>query len=359
MKLLVDRKVLVDALSVVSPVIVSRSSKPVLRCVRLTADAVSTIAGTDLETWASAPLAEAESADAGTACLPADLLNQIARNSASAILTIEANADKATIKGDDEQYDLYCQDPADYPPWPEIGDQSLKVPAELLDRLLGRVEHAAATESTRYALNGVLLEHAGAELRAVATDGRRLAMDTAAAPGKAWRALLPTKAVKLIGRYLPAGNEQVCLRIGERHIEVESHKGSVAATLIDGQFPAYGDIVPKTADKVAHINRLQFVSALKRVAILTDSGNSGCRMTWDGDGCRLTSRTNERGEASVMLACDYKGLPLTIGFNPDYLLDGIKPLDAEIVTFEMTQANRPGVVKAGGFTYLVMPVNLG
>jgi DNA polymerase III subunit beta len=377
MKVLINRAALVEALGLASSVVLSRTPKPVLTCVKLVAGTGSggtgaktlTVVATDMELALQYTLTQVDIATPGVALIPAGKLSEIVNNSPDDTLTLDTNQDTTVIKGSDAQYKVFGYNPEEFPPVSSFdGTPDFSLTAGSLRQLLDRTRFAAAREMTRYAINGVLFEKKGKKLSLVATDGHRLAQtkdDTIAEGGKDVSAVVPIKAINLIERLLTDPEQTVALQFKENKlfVQISSETGGVSATmstsLVEGTFPPYGDVIPKDSDKKVTLNRERFFSAVRRAALLTNEESKGVRLAFSSGTLSISSRAPEMGEAKIDLPIEYTGDAIEIGFNPTYLLDALKVADQETVTFEMKTPNKPGLLKSGpGFLYVVMPVNL-
>ncbi|HVX83586.1 MAG TPA: DNA polymerase III subunit beta [Phycisphaerae bacterium] len=380
MKLLVNRAALVEALGLASSVVLARTPKPVLTCVKLIANSTGggpktlTVVATDMELALQYTLTQVDIATPGVALIPAGKLSEIVNNSPDDTLTLETNADTTVIKGSDAHYKVFGYNPEEFPPVSSFdGEPDFSLSAGSLRTLLDRTRFAAAREMTRYAINGVLFEKKGKKLSLVATDGHRLAQtkdDTIGEEGgKDVSAVVPIKAINLIERLLTDPEQTVSLQFKENKLFVQIGGGSTDAgggvtatmstSLVEGTFPPYADVIPKDSDKKVTLNRDRFFSAVRRAALLTNEESKGVRLAFSGGMLSIQSRAPEMGEAKIDLPVEYGGEALEIGFNPTYLLDALKVADQETVTFEMKTPNKPGLLRSGpGFLYVVMPVNL-
>jgi DNA polymerase-3 subunit beta len=377
MKVLINRAALVEALGLASSVVLSRTPKPVLTCVKLVAGpAVGggngktlTVIATDMEIALQYTLTQVDIAAPGIALIPAGKLSEIVNNSPDDTLTLDTSADTTTIKGSDAHYKVFGFNAEEFPPVSSFeGTPDFSLTAGALRTLLDRTRFAAAREMTRYAINGVLFEKKGKKLSLVATDGHRLAQtkdDTIAEGGKDVSAVVPIKAINLIERLLTDPEQTVSLQFKENKlfVQISSETGGVTATmstaLVEGTFPPYGDVIPKDSDKKVTLQRDRFFSAVRRAALLTNEESKGVRLAFSNGTLSISSRAPEMGEAKIDLPVEYTGEAIEIGFNPVYLLDALKVADQETVTFEMKTPNKPGLLRSGpGFLYVVMPVNL-
>lgn len=367
MKTICDRGTLVEALNLVGGVIVTRTPKPVLACVKLTADAKAgtlTLSATDLEVAIRVSTAKVEVSDPGEVLVPADKLGQIVRESMDPTLTLQSEQEMLHVVGADSHFKVFGYSPAEFPPIPEFdGQADFEMAGPALAKLIHQTIYATARENSRYAINGVLLERTGNKIAVVATDGHRLALakgDCQAASKDNRLAIVPTKALNLLLRLIDQEDVNVKVRVAENQILAATESALLVSNLVEGNFPPYKDVIPKDADKKATLRTDALMSGVRRAALLTNEESKGVRLAFKGDQLTLTSRAPEMGEAEVRVEMpNYEGEAIEIGFNPQYLLDALKVVGAEQVQLEMRAANKPGILRTGpDFLYVVMPVNL-
>ncbi len=368
MKAICDRAALTDLLNLVSPVAATRTPKEVLRCVKLTAnDASLTLAATDLElaVWASTQRVEVNKP--GEALVPADKLSQIVRESFDPTLTVELEKQTTHIRGEDAHFQIYGQSPSDFPPLPEFtGSPDFEIEASELHRIVTQTLFATARETSRYAINGVLVERESNKLTVVATDGRRLAMAKGTCKtdsgntAKTSSAIVPTKALTMLLKMFGDPEQLVRVKLAENKILFATDEMLLASNLVEGNFPPYKDVLPRDSDKKATLDTESLTSAVRRAALLTNEESKGVRFAFSSDGLTLSSRAPEMGEAQINVPLpQYAGDPMEIGFNPQFILDALKVIDADQVQLELKAANKPGILRAGpDFLYVIMPVNL-
>jgi DNA polymerase-3 subunit beta len=367
MKVICNRGALLEALTVAGNVVAARTPKPVLQCVKLTAaDDRLTIAATDLEVAIRYSDPQVQIEQPGEVLLPADKFRDIVRESIDDTLSIEVVNDQAHIKGQDSHFKIYTQAVSDFPPVPDFeGEPDFEVPGGILKQLIGQTLFAAARESTRYAFNGVLVVAKNKKLNLVSTDGRRLAMAKSdlGSSGKLGKdgaqAIVPAKALQLVDKLIDDPEEPVQFQMRENQIIVHTSSATLTSNLVEGQFPPYEDVIPKDADKTMTAATADFLSAIRRAALLTTEESKGVRMQFTKKGLQLTSRSPESGEAEVNFACKFDGADVEIGFNPTFLTEALRVVDSDEITLELTAPNRPGLLKGGqNFLYVIMPVNL-
>ncbi len=379
MKVICDRAALAEAVNNVSSVVVTRTPTPVLQCVKLTAaDRILTLAATDLEVGLRLGVGEVNVEAEGSALIPADKLKQIVTTCDDPTLTIETSGTTVTIKGESSRFTLNGYDPGEAPAVRDFADAEVDFEIEggQLQRLIHRTLFAAAAEHSRYAINGVLVEREGRNLRLVATDGRRLAIARGAASGSDMggdkgggkrSCIVPTKALNLIARLIRNPETPVRVAIEENQAvfcigdaDAPGECAVLSTNLVEGSFPPFEDVIPRDQDKKGTFEVAELASAIRRAALLTNEESKGVRLSFKGKELTLTSRAPEMGEAEVHVdATRYDGDSLEIGFNPGFLTDALKVIDDQQVVIELKAPNKPGVIKVGSdFTYVIMPVNL-
>lgn len=363
MHVIVSRNALLEVLGAASGVAAARTTKEVLKCVRLTTkDSALVVSATDLEVALRVEIKQVEIKKKGDLLVPADKLMSIARESLDDTLAIEADEQACHIRGKDSHFEVYGQDPRDFPPVPGLeGQPDLEVEAAVLSDLINKTLFSVAKENTRYAINGILWQKLGKKLILVATDGRRLAraMGAAEGGGADSQMIVPAKTVQVLQRVLAHSEGKAGVKFSSNQILVQSDGYVVSSALVEGHFPQYEDVIPKDSDKKVDLNTDELLSAVKRAALLTNEQSKGVRLKFEKGLLVLSSRAPEQGEATISMPVEYAGVPVEIGFNPLFLTDALRVAASPSITLEMKEGNRPGIFKVGQtFLYVVMPVNL-
>lgn len=367
MKIVCDRTALVDSLTMASSVVMSRTTVPVLMCVKLSArDGTLRLWATDQDIRLSLVLASVEVHTDGDALIPADKLAQIVRSCDDTTLTIEMDKNVALVRGEDAKFRVYGYDPREFPGESDKTDAptEFEVSAGSLRRMISRTVFATASDNTRYAFNGVLLERKGRRLRMVATDGRRLAMVRGDCSGPAdgdATCIIPTKTLNVLNRLLDDPDSGVRISRDRNRIRFEVGETAViVSSLIEGNFPPFDDVLPKDHDRRGTFDTSELAAAVKRAALLTNEESKGVKLSFNAKGLTISSRAAEMGDAEVHLAAtSWEGAEIEIAFNPAYVTDVLRIADSSEIAIEMKGPNRPGVVKIGDdFTYVIMPVSL-
>jgi len=385
MKLICDRAALAEAVNLASGVVVARTPKPQLACIKLAAKKSGkggagsiSLAATDGEISLVLSRPDVEVQDEGEALVPADKLRQIVgAMDDQPTLTIKTQGDVCEIEAPGAHFKVYGYPPGDYPPTPEFPTQGaarVSIDADLLEQLIQRTIFSTARDNSRYAINGVLLKRTGKKLEMVATDGRRLALargtcDSAGGGDEAISCIVPTKALGMVLR-LVGGANKVRIAVTNNQIVFAFDEADAAgpgtilvSNLLEGTFPPYDEVIPKDQDKKATFDVGTLSGAVRRAALLTNEESRGVRMTFSGgkgQRLRVASRAPEMGEAEIDVEmAGYEGTDIEIAFNPAFITDALKVVTGEQVIFELKAPNKPGLIKSGSdFLYVVMPVNL-
>jgi DNA polymerase-3 subunit beta len=369
LKVICDQAALAEALNTAGSVVASRTPSPVLTCVKMTAvDGRLRLAATDGETGMVLDLDRVEVDAPGEVLVPADKLTQIVRECNDPTLTLEADGHALHIRGEDAHFKVFGFDPQEAPPEAEFNEDALdcSISAGELSTTVARSLFAAASEHTRYAINGVLYHREGKRLRMVATDGRRLALASAdcdAADGER-SCIIPAKALGLLRRLTKDPDTTVRIAVTDSriafHVGNEGAPATLVSSLVEGRFPPFEDVIPKDQDKKVVCNRDLLRSAIRRASLLTTDESRSVRMQFEAEKLTLSSHAPEMGEAEVIIEVKkYEGDAMEIGFNPAYIADALKVIDDDDITLELKASNKPGLLRAGrNFTYVLMPVTV-
>jgi DNA polymerase-3 subunit beta len=240
----------------------------------------------------------------------------------------------------------------------------LSIPQGEFRRLIDKTHFSMAQQDVRYYLNGLLIETDGKALRAVATDGHRLAlceMELAAGKAKsAHQVIVPRKGVLELQRIL--GTEgNIELAVGTNHVRAQIGDIRFTSKLIDGRFPEYARVIPSNPPRPVGADRETLRQALQRTAILSNEKYRGIRLTVRPDLLTLQAHNPEQEEAEDQVEVSYNGEEVEIGFNVNYLLDALSAIDGDRVEIGLTDSNSSCLVHAPGILhtrYVVMPMRL-
>ena len=365
MKLRFNREEAAEALSNACAVAAVRTPKEILKCVRVEAlpDAVL-LSATDLELGLRIAVTQVEVDEPGETLVVADTLAKIVRECADEVMSAETTVSELHLRGAGSHFQIVTQAPAEFPPVPTMeGEPDFTVENGLLQRMIEWTVFAAARESTRYAINGVLWEVSGKELVMAATDGRRLSVAKGKLSSCRSKSLpsviVPGKALSLFNRLGGDADAAVAVKVTSNQLLLRVGRAVISTNLVEGHFPKYQDVIPADCDRTVELNTAEFHSALKRAALLTNEESKGVRLAFSDGILTMSSRAPEQGEATISFPVEYKGEPIAMGFNPVFLTDVLRVTHTDELIFAFKEPNRPGVLRVGdGFIHVVMPVNL-
>jgi len=367
MKANFNRTALAEALGLLTSVVPSRTPKPILRCVQITANEKEVrMCATDLEVGINYLISEVQVDKPGEVIIPADRLAAIVRESVDEVLVLESSEGACKITGADSHFTIYGHEPGQYPVVRDFdGTGEIKISLSNLQAGIGQCLFAAAKESSRYAINGVLWEIKDKKLMLVATDGRRLArcrVSLAAAPAGEVPAniLVPGKAMGLLDKIGAGEKDTVAVKLIDNQILISCANVVISSNLVEGNFPKYEDIIPTDNDKKLTLSTEAVLSAVRRASLLTSEESRGIKLSLEKGKMVFSCRAPETGDAQVDMPVDYKGEPIEIGFSPQFLIDVLRVIKTPEFDFELGQSDRPGLIKSGAnFLYVLMPINLG
>ncbi|MCE0484596.1 MAG: DNA polymerase III subunit beta [Methylacidiphilales bacterium] len=361
MKCVISRETLLNGLQTVQNVVSTRTTLPILGNALVQAvDGKLIISTTDLDTGIRASI-EAEVIKSGSTTLPARRLFSIVRELPAAELELEVDSKQvATIKSGASFFRIMGLPEEDFPPFPKgDGAKAFKLPQGVFRDMLKRTAYAISTDESRYVLNGVLLSFKENKLSLVATDGRRLALveqDLEFPKGSEVEAILPTKAVQELQRIL-RDEEPLNISFAENQVTFDLGTTFLYSKLIEGNYPNYKQVVPAEAKERILLEREIFLNAVRRVALLSSEKSNSVKLIFTKNNLDITANTPEVGEAKESLPITYKGKEFTIAFNPEFLMDPLKNIDADEIYFDFIDELSPGVIKyKRPFLYVIMPM---
>ncbi len=368
MKVNFNRASLAEAMGLLTSVVPSRTPKPILRCVKISAGQDNVrLCATDLEVGINYTISGVQVEELGDVVVPADRLAAVARESTDDVLLLQAAEGACEIRGADSHFTIYGQEADQYPGVPDFeGDADMQITLGNLQAGIEQCLFAAAKESTRYALNGILWEIKGKKLTLVASDGRRLArarvnLSSAAKETiAAAKIIVPGKTMALVDRIGSDESDMVAVKLVDNQLLMSCANVVISSNLVEGSFPKYEDIIPTDHDKKLKLSTEATLSAVRRAALLTTEESRGIKLSISSDTIVFSGRAPETGDAEVKMPIDYKGEPIDIGFSPQFLIDVLRVVKTPEFELELGQPDRPGLIKSGtNFLYVVMPINLG
>jgi DNA polymerase-3 subunit beta len=367
MKLSCPRNLLQSAFSIVSGVVPQRSPKEILRNVKLTlADGKATLLATDEEVGIRYELPEVITESVGEALLPTQRISAILREVQDDVIQLEVSEEALWVRTSRSEFRLSAEDPAQFPSVAKFEDQDYYVlTGKGLKQGIQRTIFSTDTESTRYALGGVLMELDAQQLTLAATDSRRLAFikTNCAAHGsvkeEAGRPVVPSKAMALIEKSIHDDAQEVHLAIHAHHVLVRSGLSMIYARLVEGRFPRYQDVVPREFHTTIELVAGPFLSAVRQAMIVTNEESRGVDFTFKDGTLTLNSVGQDVGTSRVELPVSYDGPEIATTFDPRYVQEFLRVLDpAGQVSLNLIDGNSAAVFKADeSYTYVVMPLS--
>ena len=372
MKLTMERSALIKALGHVQSVVERRNTIPILSNVLLSADKDgATFSATDLDM----EIVDATSAQVGTGgqiTAPAHTLYEIVRKlpeGADVELKFAGDDPRLSVQAGRSRFNLPVLPAGDFPVMSSDGlSPPIQVDTNDLIRLIDKTRFAISTEETRYYLNGLYLhtvsEGGQTKLRAVATDGHRLALAEMPAPEGAAGApgvIVPRKTIQEARRLLEDAGETVQLQLSPAKVRFEFGRAALTSKVIDGSFPDYMRVIPRDNQKVALIDNKLFADAVDRVATISAEKSRSVKLALEPGKVILTVRNMEAGQAVEEVEIDYDGEPFEIGFNARYLLDVAGQIQGETAEFRFADPASPTLVldpADAGVRYVLMPLRV-
>lgn len=366
MKINVNRDDLLPSLQQVVGVVERRQTLPILANVLLAVKKDSLqLTATDLEVELRTGTQVACEGELDCTLPARKLLDICKALPEGAEITLDVEGDKATLRSGRGRYTLGMLPAQDYPSIePSQASDRFTVPVGILKRLIDKTQFAMAQQDVRYYLNGLLIEVKSGRLRAVATDGHRLALCDAmfdSTDDVDVQVILPRKAVIELGRLLTDSDQPAKLEVSNSHLRVELEHASFTSKLIDGRFPDYERVMPNGETAVMYGDKGVLRQALTRTAILSNEKYRGIRFKLSPGQLQLQAHNPEQDEAEEEVEVEYDGNELTIGFNVGYLLDVLGAIDGDDVEVAVIDANSSSLITPKGADdcrYVVMPMRL-
>ena len=363
MKILCDRQQLQEAFNVVGGIPPVKTPRPVLQHVLLQAeDDDLTLFATDLQLSAAVRVDSVKVEKPGRALVPAREAAALLKELTDPTITITAEDHRSTLQSGAGSFVLLGADPSEFPKLPDPGEAvELHVSAGRFLDMVRKTQFAAAREETRYAINGVLLEHTGGTLRLVSTDGRRLALihEETGDPANECRAVVPLQIFQTLARAIGDDEDsELTIQVGTNQIGFREDSVTLVSRLLDNRFPDYEAVIPKASETTVEIDRAMLERNLRKVAILSRGEVRMVRFDFSGSGLQLSAESSGVGRGEITMDADVKGAGGVISFNPDYLLDALKVADREVVRIDMVDETTPARITMGeAYTYVLMPIS--
>ncbi|MHC1546899.1 DNA polymerase III subunit beta [Phyllobacterium sp. K27] len=372
MRVTLERSNLLKSLNHVHRVVERRNTIPILSNVLLHAEGASlALKATDLDLEVTEATA-AQIEQAGATTVPAHLLYDIVRklpDGAEVMLATNADGNSMAVTSGRSSFRLQCLPQSDFPELTAgTFTHTFRLPSSAIKGLIDRTQFAISTEETRYYLNGIYfhtIESDGAlKLRAVATDGHRLARAELEAPAGSEGMpgiIIPRKTVAELQKLVDDPDVVVTVELSETKIRFTIGSVVLTSKLIDGTFPDYQRVIPSGNDKKLTIDRQSFASAVDRVSTISSERGRAVKLTIAEGQVTLTVNNPDSGSATDELAADYDSDAIEIGFNAKYLLDITAQLTGSEAIFMLADAGSPTLVRDTGdenALYVLMPMRV-
>jgi DNA polymerase III subunit beta len=366
LKLTTKRDELVAKLSIVSRAVSTRAATQSLSGILLSAgEAGVSLCATDLEMGLKTQLT-AEVDGTGTVLLPGRLLAEVSRSLGDPVVEIELRESErdVEIRSGGSSFHLRVLPSEDFPAFPEEEGEPLSIPAPALAATVELVARAASRDDMRPVLTGVLVSASGAEMTMVATDSYRLAVkrtEIEGGIGGELEANIPAKALRELGRIVSAdGVESVSVALLRNQAVFRAGDIVLNTRLIEGQFPNFRQLLPESYEHDVRLPRAELLDVTRRISQLAQR-NAPLRLSFAPGELTVAASTPDVGDAEETMPAAFEGEPLEIGFNPEFLREGIESVEGDEVMLRLISPLRPGLLQPvdnEDFRYLVMPIRL-
>ena len=362
MKLKVEKNILINAIQTVQNVISAKSALPILSNILIeTQQKGISLTATDLDIGITCVI-PVDIQEPGAITIPAKRFSDIIKEFPLDQVSITTKKNNLmTIDSDMCQFKIMGLGGEEFPKLPEFKDKKvIKLEQPILKEMLSLTSFAVSYDESRYILNGTLFKISKGVLTLVSTDGKRLAIAEKKLGGETdvdLHMIVPIKTIHELNRNLQDEGE-LSLVVGSNQALFDLGAVVVISRLIEGEFPDYKQVVPPASENKMKVGRSQFLLAVKRAALLATPDYQGVKLEVFKNKLVVSKSTPDVGESREELAVEYQGRELAIGFNPTYLIDILKNLNEETVSLELTDSEKPGVIRISGYIYIVLPMRL-
>jgi len=370
MKIKTQKQELINKIQTIQNIITTKSSLPILSNMLLEAQKDKLrLTATDLDIGITCAM-PVNILEAGAITIPAKRFSDIIKELPEEDVEINTRKNNlVNIETKSCQFKIMGAPAEEFPKLPEFQNiEVIKLDQADLKKMLSLTSFAVSLDETRYVLNGILLKIQNNNLDLVATDGRRLALAEKKLPqglNKEIHIIIPIKTIHELNRNLKDEGE-LSLILGANQVLLELDDTAIISRLIEGQFPDYQQVIPPVSPNKIKVDRQLFLMAVKRAALLSTPDYQAVKLEVfpaKGAGAEaklvVSKSTPDVGESREELNVAYGGKEMAIGFNPHYLTDVLKNVDEDTIEFEMTDSDKPGVLRSEGYVYIVLPMRLG
>ena len=362
MKFKVEKSILINAIQTVQNVVSAKASLPILSNILIeTQPGEISLTATDLDIGITCVI-PVDVQEQGAITIPAKRFSDIIKEFPIEVVNITTKKNNLVIIDSDMcQFKIMGLGREEFPKLPEFKDKkAIKLEQATLKQMLSLTSFAVSFDETRYVLNGTLFKINKGVLTLVSTDGKRLAIAEKKMGIEAdvdLQMIIPIKTIHELNRNLK-DEGQLSLVVGANQALFDLGAVVVISRLIEGEFPDYKQVIPAASENKMKVGRSQFLLAVKRAALLATPDYQGVKLEVFKNKLVISKSTPDVGESREELAVEYQGRELVIGFNPVYLIDILKNLDEETINLELTDSEKPGVIRTNGYVYIVLPMRL-
>lgn len=357
-----SRSELLEGIQTVQSIVSARAALPILSNILLEVEGTEArLSATDLEIGIRCKVQTTSSED-GSVTIHARRFSEIIRELPDSEIRITADPSSAvTITCERSRFKILGLPAEDFPPFPELEDgEKVVLEQGVLKDMIKKTIFATSTEETRYALNGILMEFKEGMLNMVATDTRRLALVKTPIPSEIGprSAIVPTKAFQELSRILE-DEGMVEIRLFGNQISFSTESVFLVSRLIEGQFPKYELVIPKSYDRRVRTSTEDLLRATRRVSLISTERASIVKVEFQPDRIILSASDPDVGEAVEEINASLEGDPLIMGYQARYITDVLRNVEKEEVCFELTGALSPAVLRPAdddNYLCLIMPV---
>lgn len=363
LRLTCSKEELVEKLGVVARAVSMRPTVQILSGIWLQASSGSVeIAATDMELSLRSSV-EAQVAEPGTVVVPGRLFVDVVRLLPAEDVEIAHSPEegRVSVVSGSATYSLHTHSAEDFPRLPEAdAAQTFAVEREALLETVARVSRSASRDESRPVLTGVLVRFGEGKLVMAATDSYRLAVKETGIEGTVpdLEAIVPARALSELAR-IAAGQDTVELGVHENHVVFRSGDVLLTTRRIDGQFPDYRQLIPETFEHEITLGRAELLDVVRRIAVMAQR-NLPLRLRFAEGELTVSVQAQDLGEARETMPAPFTGEAMEIGFNAEFLRDGIESVEADEIALRLISPLRPGLIRSeeDDFQYLIMPIRL-
>ncbi|MBI5195603.1 MAG: DNA polymerase III subunit beta [Nitrospirae bacterium] len=368
MKLKVERDEIQSVLQNIQGIVEKKTTMPVLSHFLLKADKAISVIATDLDITIISSL-KADIIEKGSLCIPARKLFEITKELEDSVLLESQENNWLRVSSGKSTFKLMGLPEAEYPAMPEVSQaENIILNAKTLKDMIEKTIYATGDNDLRYTLNGILMhfipKKKAIELKVVGTDGHRLSLISKEIEGKLSeekKLILPKKAAVEISRLLGENVVTITVGLNKNHMFFTMEDLTLTSRLIEGTYPNYDQVIPKGNEKKMTADKATFLKAIKRTSIMSREGTNAIRFDIEPGKLTMISINPDLGEAREEISVQYKGDPLSIGFNARYVMDAAKAMGGEAIRFDLQDSLSPTLMQEAedkDYSCVVMPMRI-